>query len=164
MKNKTKRQHWYDLPAAMIAEWFGVGRIPPSGTMGTLAAMPVLWSIIFFLGVQALYIFTIIIIVVGLLSIAVYQQRHQSHDAKEIVVDEVAGMSLTLCFLPHDPLSLGLGFVLFRLFDITKPYPIHLIDRSLHTPLGVMLDDLLAGVYAGLFGLGILAWLDMRVI
>ncbi len=157
--NQTER-HWYDLPVTMIAEWFGVGRIAPSGTMGTIAAMPILWGIVFFFGTQALYLFTVAIIVVGSLSIFLYQRTRQSHDAKEIVVDEVAGISLTLCFLPHDPVSLGIGFVLFRLFDITKPSPINIVDRRMNNCFGVMLDDLLAGVYAGLFGLGILAWLD----
>ena len=156
------QQHWHDLPVTMIAEWFGVGRIVPSGTMGTIAAMPVLWSIVFFLGTQALYLFTVMIIIVGLLNIFLYQRTRQSHDAKEIVIDEVAGISLTLCFLPHDAVSLGIGFVLFRLFDIAKPYPINLVDRRMRNFFGVMLDDLMAGVYAGLFGLGILAWLDAR--
>ena len=154
------KQNWYDLPVTMIAEWFGVGRIAPSGTMGTIAAMPVLWGVVFFLGTEALYLFTVVIAVVGLLSIFLYQRKRQSHDAKEIVIDEVAGMSVTLCFLPHDWVSLVIGFVLFRLFDITKPYPINLIDARMNSYWGVMFDDLLAGVYAGLFGLGILAWLD----
>lgn len=160
--NKTLRQHWYDFPVTMIAEWFGTGRIPPSGTVGTFAAMPLLWGIVFFFGTQALYGFAAVIIVVALLSIVLYQRGRESHDAKEIVIDEVAGISVTLCFLPHDPLSLGIGFVLFRLFDIMKPYPIHLIDRYMRSAFGVLLDDLIAGVYAGLLGLGILVWLDFR--
>ena len=156
------KQNWYDFPVTMIAEWFGVGRIRPSGTMGTIAALPILWGVGFAFGIEGIYVFTALSIIIGSFCIFFYQQKRQSHDAKEIVIDEVAGMGVTLCFLPLDFTSLAIGFVLFRLFDITKPYPINLIDHRMNNAFGVMFDDLVAGVYAGLFSLGILALLEMQ--
>ena len=67
-----------------------------------------------------------------------------------IVIDEVAGQWLALLPAPLDPLFYALGFLLFRIFDIWKPWPIRWADRNMHGGLGIMLDDLLAAVYAAL--------------
>ncbi|MEI6805462.1 MAG: phosphatidylglycerophosphatase A, partial [Myxococcaceae bacterium] len=78
----------------------------------------------------------------------------KSQDPKEIVIDEVAGQGLALVFCPPGWMALLLGFILFRLFDILKPWPISYVDRKIKNALGVMLDDMLAGVFAAL----ILLW------
>ena len=72
----------------------------------------------------------------------------QVHDHGSIVWDEIAGMFVTFLFLPLTASTLVLGFVLFRLFDILKPWPIGVIDKRLHGGTGIMLDDLLAGAMA----------------
>lgn len=139
----------------VCAEVFGVGRIPPSGTMGTLVALPILWLLQQHFGQGGIWSFTVVISLWGIGIVNAYQHFHQNHDSREVVIDEVAGMSVCACFLPADIIAFALGFVMFRLFDIFKPYPIHLIDRFMRSGLGVMLDDLVAGVYAGLVSLGL---------
>jgi len=57
-------------------------------------------------------------------------------------------MLITMIGVPATPLAMTLGFILFRIFDITKPYPIHLVDQRLHGGLGIMLDDVIAGFYS----------------
>lgn len=76
----------------------------------------------------------------------IYQERDCSH----IVIDEITGMLITFIFLPQGIQFLLAGFVSFRIFDILKPFPIRLIDRKLGGGWGIMLDDVLAGVYANL--------------
>jgi len=71
-------------------------------------------------------------------------------DAGEIVIDEVVGMWITMLFLPITWVTAVAGFVLFRIFDIWKPWPIRNIERGFPAGLGVMADDVLAGVYANL--------------
>ncbi|MDZ7825216.1 MAG: phosphatidylglycerophosphatase A [Gammaproteobacteria bacterium] len=66
-----------------------------------------------------------------------------------MVWDEIVGLALTLVLLPLDPLTVLLGFLAFRLFDIVKPWPASWADRSLPGGLGVMVDDLIAGLFAG---------------
>lgn len=74
----------------------------------------------------------------------------KQEDPRPVVIDEVAGQLLTFLFLPFMPAlwELALGFVLFRAFDILKPYPAHRLE-SLRSGLGIMSDDLMAGLYAG---------------
>ena len=74
-----------------------------------------------------------------------------------VVVDEVAGQWLTLLPAPFNPLCWALAFLLFRVFDIWKPWPVRWADRHVHGGLGIMLDDLLAAVYAALALLFLLA-------
>ena len=71
------------------------------------------------------------------------------NDPREVVVDEVAGLLLTLCFLPLNWLTFALGFVLFRVFDIAKPFPIKKLEK-IRGGWGIVLDDLMAGIYAHL--------------
>ena len=75
---------------------------------------------------------------------AIYGQK----DCGKIVIDEVAGMLITMYLLPATPLYLFAGFLVFRLFDIVKPFPARRIDQNVKGGLGVMLDDVVAGVYS----------------
>ncbi len=76
-----------------------------------------------------------------------------------MVIDEVAGMWLTLMVAPTNPWSYLLSFIAFRIFDILKPWPVYLADRSIHGGLGIMLDDLLAAGYAALT-----LWLSLQAV
>ena len=78
------------------------------------------------------------------------------HDHSRIVIDEVAGLVVAGLFLPGTWRAAGLAFVLFRLFDVWKPFPAGVIDARVRGGLGVVGDDLVAGVYAGLVSRGIL--------
>jgi phosphatidylglycerophosphatase A len=65
-----------------------------------------------------------------------------------IVIDEIVGILITMIAIPATPLAMALGFVLFRIFDIWKPFPIRLIDQRFHGGLGIMLDDIVAGIFS----------------
>ena len=74
----------------------------------------------------------------------------EKEDASQIVIDEIAGYFVTMAFLPCDWRYIAAGFVLFRIFDITKPYPANRINDNVHGGVGVVCDDIVAGVYANL--------------
>ncbi len=141
---------WY-----ILATWFYSGRIKPaSGTWGTLAGLPLLYLLAWFpltSSAVSFLVLTAIIFIVGLWVSHHYVTRTGETDPSAIVIDEVAGMALVFAFLP-DPMQWSwclLGFVLFRLFDALKPWPISVIDKKIHGPLGIMLDDVLAAIISG---------------
>lgn len=148
-------------PTRLVGTFLGVGLIRPApGTWGSLAALPVAWALHTLGGFPALAFATLAAFALGWWATAVETRGASDPDPSEIVIDEVAGMWLALW-----PVSLGaamqgvavtalwpgwvVAFVAFRAFDIWKPGPIGWADR-LHSPLGVMLDDILAGVAAAL--------------
>lgn len=146
---------------AAIALVFGLGRLPAPGTMGSLAALPLAWLLHAAGGIMMLITVTVAIWVLGYWASMEYLERTDGHDLDppEIIIDEVAGQLLALW-----PLSWGLtvieadpwlwpwpgwvgGFLLFRFFDIAKPWPVSLADRP--GAFMLMLDDVVAGVLAG---------------
>jgi phosphatidylglycerophosphatase A len=138
-------------PVSLLATWGGSGLIPfASGTWGSLAAIPVAWLVYRGGGTAALVMAALVIALVGIWASDQIVRLGQVRDPGLIVVDEVAGMFLTLVFAPASIVGWAAGFVLFRAADIFKPFPAGWCDRNLHGGLGVMLDDLVAGLYAGL--------------
>lgn len=138
-------------PASLISTWFGVGFIRPApGTWGTLAAIPFGWAITHFAGTSALAFASIAAYAVGIWSSDYYSRATNSHDASEIVIDEVAGIWLALAFAPVTLIGFALSFILFRAFDIMKPWPIGWLDKNLPGGVGIMSDDMLAGLIAGI--------------
>lgn len=133
--------------ALTLSTWFGAGLLPMApGTWGSLAAVPLV-GVLHYLGLW--YNALTVTVVTG---VAIWASDRSSkllgaNDPKEVVIDEVAGFLLTMLLLPSHWLALGLGFFLFRFFDILKPYPIRHAER-LKGGLGIVLDDLLAGLYA----------------
>ena len=141
---------WKD-PVKMLATWFGAGLLPKApGTWGSLAALPFAWAMADWGGPALLAVATLVVTVVGWIVSDAYVRRTGVNDPSEVVIDEVAGQWLTLLAVPPDPVFYVAGFALFRLFDIRKPWPVGWADRELGGGLGVMVDDLLAGVYATL--------------
>ncbi|THD74975.1 phosphatidylglycerophosphatase A [Thalassobius vesicularis] len=131
---------------------------PASGTWGSLAALAVGWGIEHYLGFLPLVAATILVTALGFWSIGVELKDRPGDDPSEIVIDEVAGMWLTLLFPAfgfwmRDMSMVWPGpvaaFLFFRLFDVTKPWLVGRADRR-HDAPGVMLDDLWAGVFAGI--------------
>lgn len=131
---------------------------PASGTWGSLAALAVGWGIEHYLGFLPLVAATIFVTALGFWSIGVELKDRPGDDPSEIVIDEVAGMWLTLLFPAfgfwmRDMSMVWPGpvaaFLFFRLFDVTKPWLVGRADRR-HDAPGVMLDDLWAGVFAGI--------------
>ncbi len=138
-------------PAHILATWFGTGLSPIApGTAGSLAALPFAYVISYYLGIIGLGIAISIIVAVGFWAAHLFSKRTKSEDAGPVVIDEVSGQWLTLLLVPADILFYAIGFVLFRIADIVKPWPISWVDRRIKGGLGVMLDDILAGGLAAI--------------
>lgn len=135
-------------PVHFCALGFGSGLIPlMPGTFGSLAAIP----LILLLAPAGNVIFitaTILSSIAGVYFCGKTATDMGVHDHGSIVWDEVAGMLLTYLFVPLSMSTLIAGFVLFRIFDILKPWPIGPVDKTVHGGLGIMLDDILAGIMA----------------
>jgi phosphatidylglycerophosphatase A len=143
-----KNVNFFDKIALTVAVWFGIGLLPGvPGTFGTAGAIPLyLLTDTFSAGYQALCL--VIVITGAIWSSHRAQRLLRRADSREIVIDEVAGFFVTTMFLPATWPTLAGGFFLFRFFDILKPPPIRKIEREVHGGLGVVLDDLAAGLYA----------------
>ncbi len=141
-------------PAVLAATWFGVGYLPKApGTWGSLAALPLAWGLQVMGGNMALIGGIIAVFALGLWSSGIFMGLSKSHDPGAIVIDEVAGQWIVLlAAIPGlgaqtpDLVLYAIGFFLFRLFDVLKPWPISLADKKIGGALGVMVDDVLAGM------------------
>lgn len=138
-------------PAVLLATWFGAGLLPVTpGSWGSLAALPVGWVIVHLWGAPGLAIAAVLVFLAGWWAAAIVAKASGIEDPGAIVVDEVAAQWLVLLAAPRDPSAWILAFVLFRIFDIWKPWPVRWADRHIHGGFGIMLDDLLAAGYAAL--------------
>jgi len=135
-------------PEHLFAFGFGSGLAPKApGTFGTLAAVPIYW-VIQDLPLPLYLLWLLVTFVAGVYWCQRSSQALGVHDHGGIVWDEMFGYWLTMLLAPAGWLWMLLGFVLFRVFDILKPWPIGWIDRRVGGGLGIMLDDALAAVYA----------------
>jgi phosphatidylglycerophosphatase A len=135
-------------PVTLIATSFGAGFSPKApGTMGTLTAVPMAWALAR-LGDLGFAAGTVAIMLIGVLAASAFVRATGREDDQRIVVDEVAGYLVTLLPVARGWWHLALAFGLFRLFDIWKPPPVRWIDDHVRGGLGVMADDVAAGVYA----------------
>lgn len=117
--------------------------------MGTIATIPLVLLLSHF-GVFTYMIVTILLLPVGIVAAEFYEQDKGGHDHKEIVIDEVLGFLITMLWLPMTWQAILIGFVLFRVLDITKPLFIGYLDKKIQGGLGVMVDDVAAGIVAGI--------------
>jgi phosphatidylglycerophosphatase A len=148
--------------ARLIGTVFGAGYLRPApGTWGSLAALPLGWALHVLGGAQLLGAGIVIVFFAGWWATRVMTDGQADHDPSEIVVDEVVGQWIALLALSLPATRHGLditalwpgwiaAFVLFRLFDIWKPWLVGKADRR-GDALGVMLDDVIAGVFAAIF-------------
>ena len=135
-------------PIHLLAFGFGSGCSPKApGTMGTVVAVA-LYLPLSRLSLSAYLLTLTAVILVGIWLCDRTTRDLGVHDHPGIVWDEIAGFLLTMVAVPPGWLWIVAGFVLFRLFDIWKPWPISWLDRQVGGGLGIMLDDLLAGVFA----------------
>lgn len=134
----------------LLATWFGVGSMPlVPGTFGSLAGL-LLWWLLFVAGGWAAALSGLVVVTLaGFWSAGAAESHYGKKDPGHVVIDEVAGQMLTLLLLPLTPAILVSGFLLFRLLDILKPYPARRLE-SLAGATGIMIDDLIAGLYANL--------------
>jgi phosphatidylglycerophosphatase A len=139
---------WWD-PAALVATGFGVGLLPVMpGSWASLAALPCAWVIRGLGGTAALAGAVGIAFLSGWWAAARVARASGQHDPGFIVIDEIAAQWLVLLAAPLDWRCYVAAFLLFRLLDITKPWPARLVERRVAGGLGIMLDDIVAGLYA----------------
>jgi len=146
-------------PAHIFALGFGSGLMPVApGTFGTLMAFPLFWMIAGFSMAVKLAIVAVLF-VAGIYFCSVTGKALGVPDHGSIVWDEIVAMMLVLTFTPPDWVFWLAAFILFRLFDIWKPFPIRQFDRKLKNGFGVMFDDLLAAVFSIIILFFAIIWL-----
>lgn len=144
-------------PVHFLAFGFGSGLSPVApGTTGTIAAIP-LFLLLQPLPLWAYVAITLLVTLAGFRICGESARRLGVHDHPGIVWDEFAGFLVTMIAAPSGWFWVLAGFALFRLFDVVKPWPARWFDRHVHTGAGIVLDDIVAGVYA-LIVLQVLAW------
>ena len=149
MKKAFKDAGFKGKAALILGTWFGSGLAPVApGTSGTLAGLPVV-LLMGRLGTIQAALFALFFLVISLWAADVSCRILGKEDPPAVVIDEVAGFLLALFLLPLTWAHLCAGFLLFRLFDVWKPFPIRNLEQ-LKGGLGVVADDLLAGIYANL--------------
>ncbi|MBR7159078.1 MAG: phosphatidylglycerophosphatase A [Alphaproteobacteria bacterium] len=132
-----------------IATFFGSGLSPKApGTCGSLAALPFGALLLWLGGSSLLLLGAVVVFFLGWLVSDSIAKEKQISDPQFIVIDEVAGQFIALCAAGLNLIDFGLAFFFFRLFDITKPFPASFADRKIAGGLGIMLDDVFAGIYA----------------
>jgi phosphatidylglycerophosphatase A len=142
-------------PVHLLAFGFGAGLSPVApGTFGTLVAVPIVLGVMQF-GFAVHLAFAGVAALAGIALCGESARRLQVHDHPGIVWDEITGYAITMLAAPPQWQWLVGGFLLFRLFDIWKPWPIREADHSLRGGLGIMLDDVIAGIFAAAVLLGV---------
>ena len=147
-------------PAVFLATGFGVGLLPLApGTWGSILAIGMAWGIVHILGHLALAISIALFFCIGVWASNLCIKYFDGKDPKQVVIDEIAAQWLVLLIVPPDALNYAIAFVLFRFFDIFKPWPISWADRTIKGGVGIMLDDVLAAVYSMIILYGITLYL-----
>ena len=135
-------------PTLLLAFGFGSGLSPKApGTVGTVAAIP-LWWLLAQLPLQSYLLIVALAAIVGIVICGRAAEKLGVHDHGGIVWDEFVGFWIAMAALPVTWNSLLFGFVLFRLFDIFKPWPISWLDKKVSGGFGIMIDDVIAGLAA----------------
>ena len=147
-KNKLSVKQIMSNLTLFLAFGFGSGLVKKMpGTMGTVAAIPVYLAFIQF-NIWVYSVLTLLVCIAGIKICDDAAKRLGEHDFGGIVWDEVAGYLVTMWFVPFSWYSVMVGFILFRIFDILKPWPIKWVDQKVDGGFGIMLDDVLAGIFA----------------
>ena len=132
----------------LIATGFYSGYLPKApGTWGSLVGV----LLVFLLHALSLQIYLSVIaglFIVGSFVAGEAEKILDNRDPGVVVIDEIVGMLITMISVPVTPLTMALGFILFRVFDIAKPFPVNFFDQHFHGGLGIMLDDVVAGIYS----------------
>lgn len=133
-----------------IATFGGVGLFPVApGTAGSIAGLIIWWAISLVPNYSSQIliqtVFLIVFIPIGVIASSAYEKHFGKIDPKEVVVDEVVGIMITLFALPFTWINIIAGFILFRFFDIVKPFPIGKL-QNIKGGWGIMADDIAAGI------------------
>ena len=136
----------HDRAAGLLARGFGAGCSPVApGTVGTAVAVPLV-CLQLVLSTEVFLVFVLVFVLGAVYVAAVADKQMGETDDPSIVVDEMAGFLIAMAYVPLTPWSLLGGFVLFRALDIFKPPPINTVERKFSGGLGIVGDDLVAGL------------------
>ena len=136
----------HDRAAVLLARGFGAGCSPVApGTVGTAVAVPLV-CLQLVLSTEVFLVFVLVFVLGAVYVAAVADKQMGETDDPSIVVDEMAGFLIAMAYVPLTPWSLLGGFVLFRALDIFKPPPINTVERKFSGGLGIVGDDLVAGL------------------
>ena len=129
---------------------FGIGFIPiASGTFGSLAGLIIGYALNL-INYNLFFIMIPILFILGVIASNKYQKLTGEKDSSVIVVDEVVGQLIAMMFVMDNLILVFISFIIFRIFDIFKPWPASYADTKMSGGLGVMLDDVFAGIYAAI--------------
>ena len=135
-------------PWCFLGFGFGSGLAPKApGTAGTLVAIPI-YLLMSLLSVEIYSTTVVLLFLLGILICQRCEERIQLSDHSGIVWDEIVGYLITMIAVPFSWPAVMAGFALFRIFDVLKPWPISWFDRHVEGGLGIMLDDIVAGIFA----------------
>ena len=136
----------HDRAAVLLARGFGAGCSPVApGTVGTAVAVPLV-CLQLVLSTEVFLVFVLVFVLGAVYVAAVADKQMDETDDPSIVVDEMAGFLVAMAYVPLTPWSLLGGFILFRALDIFKPPPINTVERKFSGGLGIVGDDLVAGL------------------
>lgn len=134
----------------MVAEFFYCGRFPfGPGTMGSLGSLVIWVPSLYFawpLGVKLALL--VVLFFIGVWASGYGIAHYQTSDPKQVVIDEVVGQGIPFLVMSPNPLEIAAAFLLFRFFDILKPWPIKAIEHRFRDRWGIMIDDVVAGIFA----------------
>jgi len=137
-------------PTLLLAFGFGSGLAPKApGTFGTVAAIP-LWLLLCQLPLSIYWALVVFSAIAGIYICGRASSKLGVHDHSGIVWDEFVGLWIALAFIEPQFTSIIAGFLLFRFFDIVKPWPISWLDKQVGAGIGIMIDDVVAGVFAAI--------------
>ena len=129
---------------------FGIGFIPiASGTFGSLAGL-LIGYILYLINFNLFFIIIPLLFIFGVIASNTYQKQTGEKDSSVIVIDEVVGQLIAMIFVVDNLTLVLCSFIIFRIFDIFKPWPASYADKKMDGGLGVMLDDVFAGIYTAI--------------
>jgi phosphatidylglycerophosphatase A len=135
----------------LLATFFNIGRFPIApGTLASLVTAAVFYAANVFLqpSLVAQIAAIVIIFIIGIPAATEGEYHFGKKDPRPVVIDEVAGQMVALLLVPYTIGYYIVGFFLFRFFDILKPFPVNILDKKIKGGLGIMVDDIAAGLYA----------------
>ena len=133
-----------------LATGFFTGTVPfAPGTFGSLIGLP-LFFFLSHLNILRSFAWVLLFVIFSVWIASAAEKILNEEDSPRIVIDEIAGMTVVFLGLPFNMITAGAGFLIFRIFDIWKPFPIRMLERKVRGGFGIVLDDVLAGVYANL--------------
>ena len=134
----------------MFVSVLGIGFIPiASGTFGSLAGL-MIGYLLNLLSYNLFFLFIPTLFILGVIASNTYQKMTGEKDSSVIVIDEVVGQLIAMMFVMDNIVLVFISFIIFRIFDILKPWPASYADKKMSDGFGVMLDDVFAGIYAAI--------------